>query len=278
MRLFRDRRLVVLFFASCYATAAGAQRSVRVVVSTAAIGSLVGGVGAFLVKRPVVRGVVLGGIGGMVSGSGRQLVSGSSWATWWAGRAANAAGNAVTELAVSDSATVRFSTGPVDLAIALRARRRFRARLNLASTVSALGSLAHPRSRVVWLESLETGALTVIRPSADQRALAGPGLIQLPADGYLRSADGVRRQQVDVAHELVHVMQFDAIQQLLGTAVERRVSQTARLPRGLDRWLTLGVTGPALFAVTAWTLPYHRNPFEIEAWAAANRSSPPKSP
>jgi hypothetical protein len=279
MWLCIDVRRVTFLIASCICSApASAQRSFRVVVTSAAIGSLVGGVRARIMKRPVVRGFALGSLGGFLSGSGRQFVSATSRASWWSARAVNAAGNAVAELAVSDTFVVRLSTGPIDFAVAPRARRRVRARLNAVSTFSAISSLARARSRIVWRESFMTGTLTVMGPSADQRATAQPGLIQLPVDGYLRSADGARRQRLDVAHELVHVMQFDAIQQLIGTAVEHRVSRAARLPRGLDRWLTVGVTGPAILGVTAWVLPYHRNPFEIEAWAASTGGVPPRAP
>lgn len=269
-------RIVVLVCG--VATVGEAQRSVGVIVSNAAIGSLIEGVRAHMAKRPLGRAVVLGGVGGLVSGSGRHLVNERTHASWWSARLISATGSALAELAVSDTFAVRFSMGPVDLAVVPRPRLRVRARLNAASTFFTIRALARPRSRILLRESLETGAITIVGPSDEQRATAQPGLIHLPINGYLRTPDGARRQQLDVAHELVHVMQFDVLQQSVGTALERRLARTTQVTRRIDRWLALGVTGPAIFGVTALAFPYRYNPFEIEAWSAANGSAPPRSP
>ena len=282
----RDRRMTcppmtfrrVLMLTCGVWTAANAQRSVGVIVSNIAVGALIGSVGAHIAKRSVVRGLTLGGVGGLLSASGRQLVSDGTRLSWWSARVVNAVGSAVSELAVADTFSVRFSAGALDLAVVPRAKRHVRARLNAAATLFAVVALSQSRSHILWRESLETGALTVIGPSNDQRATAQPGLIHLPVNGYLQSMDGARRQRLDIAHELVHVMQFDALQQLVGTPLERRLASATHVTRGLNRWLDFGVTGPAIAGAAAWALPYRHNPFEIEAWSAANGRAAPRSP
>jgi hypothetical protein len=67
-------------------------------------------------------------------------------------------------------------------------------------------------------------------------------------------------------HENVHLLQWDAYNQLLTIPMERAILR--RLPGGpsMQRFIDIGVLGPTSVYLLAQRIPYERHPWEREAY------------
>jgi hypothetical protein len=73
-------------------------------------------------------------------------------------------------------------------------------------------------------------------------------------------------RRVTARHESVHVLQWDALSQLVARPIER--SLVSRVPGGawLERYVDIGALAPVVVFVIARQIPYDQQPWEREAY------------
>jgi hypothetical protein len=69
-----------------------------------------------------------------------------------------------------------------------------------------------------------------------------------------------------LSHESVHLLQWDAYNQLVANPIERTLVRSVRGGRSLSRFLDLGVLSPTSALLIANQIPYDRQPWEREAY------------
>jgi hypothetical protein len=158
--------------------------------------------------------------------------------------------------------------GPITLEVRPHVAGAVRARVNLVDLALVASGLVEGRSFELG-SSLSAGAL-VLSSSATPGTGALSGYVQTGHSlmGVIYVADGLRpalRQQV-LSHETIHLLQWDAYNQLVAFPVERAIVR--RLPGGawLPRFIDLGVLGPATGFLIARQISYERQPWEREAY------------
>lgn len=268
--------IAVATLLSSSATAAGAQVSVNARVTNlaanAAIGAVLAAVRSALGGRELTRPILLGAAGGALQGAGRQVAAGRSTASGLVGRELSALGISLTYSAGADSVVLIVPVGLITVELRPSARDRARARVSLVDLALVASALVDGRSDFELGSSLSAGAPVFSRPLRDATTGQGPWSGYIEA-GYSRMGviylvDGIppasRREAL--SHEAVHLLQWDAYNQLvafpLERAIVRRVTGGAWLPRFVD----LGVLGPAAGVLLARQIPYERQPWEREAY------------
>lgn len=231
--------------------------------ANAAIGAVIATARSVLGGRGLTRPALLGAVGGALQGAGRQVAAGRSTASGLVGRELSAFGISLTYSAGTDSLVL---IAPVWL-VTLEMRPhvdRFRARVNLVDLALVASALADRHSSLDLGSSLSAGAPVFSRPQVrGHMAEAGysrMGVIFL-ADGF---PPALRREVL--SHEAVHLLQWDAYNQLVAFPLERAIVR--RLPGGarLPRFIDIGVLGPVAALLLARQIPYERQPWEREAY------------
>jgi hypothetical protein len=227
----------------------------RNLAANAAIGAAVSGVRAAVRRRPVAPALARGLAGGVALGAGKQLAARRFGGAGAVGRLVTAAGVAAVYTAPGDSLAAFLPVGPVTVELRPGARDRVRPRVNGWTTAVLLVALFDANSRLDAGASLDAGAVVFRRRSGampwgeGELGFAFPGVVFVSD----RAEDAARR--LVVAHEAVHVQQWDAYH--------------AAVTRDAERALVGRVPGGA--RVLRW-LPYARQPWEREAfWLSGQR-------
>jgi hypothetical protein len=274
-----DRKLVGIAAAALLlpaATAAGAQVSTNARVSNlaanAAIGAVLAAARSVLGGRRLTRPVLLGAVGGALQGVGRQVAAGRSTASGLVGREISALGISLTYSAGADSLVLIAPIWLITLEVRPNVADRVRARVSLADLALVASALVDGRSDFELGSSLSAGAPVFSRPLRDATPGYGvpAGFVQAGYSrmGVIYLVNGIppvlRREAL--SHESVHLLQWDAYNQLVAFPIERAIVR--RLPggRSLSRFVDLGVLGPGAAFLIAHQIPYERQPWEREAY------------
>jgi hypothetical protein len=247
-----------------------------IMASNVALGAAIGAVRSRISKRGVAHGVLSGAVGGAVTSAGRQLTASGRSAAGLVGRLVHGIGLGIGSLAAHDTLEFPLSIGPVTLRWQPTVREGLRAQVNATQLAALAISLSGPNRRLLWSESLTSGAFVVESPTRSNRSSgpapsAVPGTIRLPA----RSVDiSTTERRRDLGHEGIHVLQFDAMHEWLGRDLERRVTRDVPNMRWLRTGVDIGVIGPLIGVTTGRLWRYERNPVEREAWWLANGIAP----
>jgi hypothetical protein len=183
----------------------------RNLAANAAIGAAVSGVRAAVRRRPVAPALARGLAGGVALGAGKQLAARRFGGAGAVGRLVTAAGVAAVYTAPGDSLAAFLPVGPVTVELRPGARDRVRPRVNGWTTAVLLVALFDANSRLDAGASLDAGAVVFRRRSGampwggGELGFAFPGVVFVSD----RAEDAARRRLV-VAHEAVHVQQWDA--------------------------------------------------------------------
>ena len=244
----------------------------RNLAANAAIGAAVSGVRAAVRRRPVAPALARGLAGGVALGAGKQLAARRFGGAGAVGRLVTAAGVAAVYTAPGDSLAAFLPVGPVTVELRPGARDRVRPRVNGWTTAVLLVALFDANSRLDAGASLDAGAVVFRRRSGampwggGELGFAFPGVVFVSD----RAEDAARR--LVVAHEAVHVQQWDAYHAAVTRDAERAL--VGRVPGGARvlRWLEPDVLAPlSVWAVAEW-VPYARQPWEREAfWLSGQR-------
>jgi hypothetical protein len=230
-----------------------------------AIGGGLAAVRAALQRRAPLPATARGALGGIVMSVGKQVASARFDGAGLAGRQIHALGLSAVASASGDTATVLLiPPGPLVLEFRPGARRAWRTRVDVVESVILLLAATAPHSRFDWRESLSTGAPVFMWPRermsflVNQAGLAAEGVIIL-------AADAGQKRRLFLAHERVHVLQWDAYRHLITLPLERATLRGIfgrRAPSHVD----LGVLAPAsVYALTEW-IHHEDQPWEREAF------------
>jgi hypothetical protein len=248
------------------ATPATAQVSTNARVSNlaanAAIGATLAAARQVFGRQKFMRPILLGALGGAIQGAGRQVAAGRSTASGLIGREVSALGISATYSAGADSLVLIAPVWLVTFEVRPHQQNRFRARVNLMDLVFVTSAFIDGRS-------LDVGSSLVAGAPVFTRAVARTDM----AAGYTRmgvifllngTAPALRREIL--SHEAVHLLQWDAYNQLVANPIERTLVRGVPGGRSFSRFLDLGVLSPTSALLLAQQIPYDRQPWEREAY------------
>jgi hypothetical protein len=271
------------------ASVPGADRA-RNVAANAILSAGTAGVRALVERRPLTRALLLGALGGAAQSAGKQVAGRGFTGSGVLGRALSTGGVSLAVSASGPRTAIELPVGPVLVAFtrdtvvgadtlrggatpAPRWRRQWR--VNLWS-VAMLG-LELGRGGVLDLpNTLGAGAIVVQRRAGDVRTAGDDGrVVAGTAHQHLivvASDLGAASRREVLAHEAIHVLQFDQVGVLAAYPVERALlAQLARapLPRAVrERVLPhvdLGLVLPLTMASVGEAMSYDSRPWEREA-------------
>lgn len=225
----------------------------------------------------VWTGLRRGSTGGLVIAASKQVVTARFQGAGFVGRELSGVGISLVAAGGDSVITYLLPVGPATIVIL--PDRSLDWRLNLAESISTIGLMVSPNTRLDLSRSLQTGA-PVYR---DRRShfgesgkfeLAGAeglGTIRLAPDALGPS----RRLRAEVlAHETIHVLQEDFVNGAIGLPVERDFLRKTQPGRSFARHLDVGLLVPALAELMAAAIPYQDRPWEQEAYSLTGRKIP----
>jgi hypothetical protein len=266
--------------ASARAAAQTGQERVQSVVANAAVGGVVGAAWAVVTRRDLRAGIARGLAGGIVIGAGKQVAAARFSGAGLAGRQLAAVGVALIKLAGTDTLALVHPVGPLSLEVVPAASRRLRARVNLmeAGALAYYGLVARHADFDAGA-TLSAGAPVFRVPRGrlslgdlDAAGLEQAGVI-LAAPPHELPSPG---REFLVPHETIHVIQGDAVQELIALPMERALVREifgVRL-RGVE----LGGLGVLFELVVHSMVPYERRPWEREAYVLTGQRPPWEAP
>jgi hypothetical protein len=249
------------------ATPAAAQVSTNARVSdlaaNAAIGAVLAAARSLFGAHQFARSLALGTLGGAIQGAGRQVAAGRSTASGLVGRELSALGISLTYSAGSDSLVLIAPLWLVTFEVRPHlADHNIRARVNLMDFAFVALALEDGRSLDV-ASSLSAGApvfTRAIAPTDGEVGYTRMGIIFL--NNGVPSA--LRREAL--SHEAVHLLQWDAYDQLAAFPIERKLVRSVPGGKSLSRFLDIGVLSPVSALLIAQQIRYERQPWEREAY------------
>jgi hypothetical protein len=242
-----------------------------------AIGSVIATTRAIIRGRNAWKALLPGFAGGAVMGAGKQLAGARFFGAGLVGRQVSAVGVGVVELGARDTMVFRGVVGPLTLEVRPRASDRVRPRLNVVDAGTILVYVLQRDARLDVLGTLSTGA-PVFRLPMERMEFEGgtaegfehTGVILLAED----LANDPRQRRLIIAHESVHLLQEDALSDLVTLPIEQALIR--RLPFGdrAPRILDVGVIAPLTVIWLSTRFRYERRPWEREAYHITEGSWP----
>jgi hypothetical protein len=245
---------------------AGAQVSTSARVSNlaanAAIGAVLSAARQAFGRGEFARPVMLGALGGAIQGAGRQVAAGRSTASGLVGREVSALGISLTYSAGADSLVLIAPLWLVTFEVRPRQQNRFQARVNLMDLAFVTSAVIDGRSLDVG-SSLVAGAPVFTRPIVPtDREL---GYSRMGVIFLMNGTPPALRREV-LSHETVHLLQWDAYNQLLANPIERALVRSMPGGKSLSHFVDLGILSPTSALLIARRIPYERQPWEREAY------------
>jgi hypothetical protein len=136
--------------------------------------------------------------------------------------------------------------------------------VNLVDLALVAVAVADRHSRLEVGSSLSAGAPVFSRPTPPWWGVDG-GYSRMGVIYLTDEIPPALRREV-LSHEAVHLLQWDAYNQLVAFPLERAIMR--RLPGGasLPRFIDIGVLSPVAALLIAQQIPYERQPWEREAY------------
>ena len=231
-------------------------------VANAAIGAALAAGRQLFGRHQFMRPIVLGALGGAIQRAGRQVAAGRSTASGLIGRQVSALGISATYSAGADSLVLIAPLWLVTFEVRPHQQKRFRARVNLMDWAFVTSAFIDGRSLDVG-SSLVAGAPVFTRPIA--RTDVELGYTRMGVIFLLNGTAPALRREV-LSHEAVHLLQWDAYNQLVANPIEQTLVRGVPGGRSLSRFLDLGVLSPTSALLLAQQIPYDRQPWEREAY------------
>lgn len=235
----------------------------------AAIGGATGAVTAALRGQSVWRGLQRGVAGGLVMAAGRQIAGTRATGMPVIGREISGVG--ISLVAAGGDSTIHylFPVGPATIVVVPGQSVDWR--LNIAQTVEMVALAVSPNTTFDASRSLAAGAPVFRdrRPhfgeSRDNFAVGSEGLgaIRLAPEIFTSSGPETSRA---LAHESIHVMQEDFLNDAITLPIERAILQHVPFGRELTRHLDVGVLTLVL-GNAATGIQYKDRPWEREAYS-----------
>lgn len=235
----------------------------------ALLGGLTTGIPAAIRGEPVARAFVAGAVGGALVYGGKRVAVERFAGAGLLGRELGAVGGSVVRNVARGDAAASLITLPLGpLRFDVGRGRPVRARLDLATLVAAGVFIVQEDGRFEPGHSLSAGAL-VFRSPSRRVGMHAAGVVLVPDPGSL-SYD----QPTMLAHERVHVLQYDQAHLSWGGPAERWMLRGSGAGRWLNQRVDLGLTAVAGSLLNV-VIDYGARPWEHEADRLADLGAPP---
>ncbi len=216
------------------------------------------------------RGVAQGAAGGAMMSVGKQIAGSEFAGSGLVGRQINALGVSGIVSAGLEHPLILLPLGPLTLEVRPGTGEPTRARVDVTDLAVLTLALLDSETSVHWPSTIAAGAPVLLHSrewlahghEAHGFALLGTVFIQS------RFPPAVRRELV--AHEAIHVLQWDAFRQLAAHPTERMLVRSIPRARAAGTFLDPGLIAPASMLVLGVLIPYHAQPWEREAYLLAN--------
>lgn len=256
------------------ASSAGGDLHLRYIAINAALGAVTAGVSSRVRGGPFWRALPGGAFGGALVYFGKLTMSGRSQAAGFVGRQIGAAGSSIVQnVSLKKPMLGRFvfPLGPTRLYVRTGDSTGARLKVDLAGTLVTIYAATRPHSRLDVSATLRAGAPIFMLP----RPAEGPvwqgwhfaGIIQVRYDpDILRSYPSLQAQRTAdaIAHELVHVAQYDF--SFIAWTEAGESALLRRIPGGpkVSGFLDLSLNAAVWLGLNALVAPDKR-PWEREA-------------
>jgi len=242
----------------------------------AALGGATAGIGRALHGKPVRRGVAGGALAGVVVFSGKWVASGNRDATNLVGRSIAAVGSSGIRNAAADQpllSDVALAYGPMRFHIARENRYRPRVKLDLATSIVMIHEFGKSEQEFEAARSAVAG-VPIFRVDSSKRsgAVGGSqiaGVVTYRTASRYESTEPARVKRM-IGHELVHVIQSDALFNTYAAPLEKKLFTILPLGRTLHRYVDIGVHVPVWSGVNSM-VAYRYRPWEWEARTLAGK-------
>lgn len=246
---------------------------------TLAANAALGGVTAGLLRRArggsFREGFLSGAAGGAATYAGKRLVAERWGGAGMLGRQVGAVGSSVSRNAALGKAAldeVMLPLGPLRVYVRAREERPVHLKLDLASTAVAAYVALREDTELDGRESLSSGVL-VFRRYGDPEEIGWngaqvAGVVQVRAGASPEAPlalEEMERIRGTLAHERVHVVQYDQSFLLWSAPAEAWALRGAGWSRAVHRYVDLGLNAP-LWAGLNSVFPYDSRPWEEEAY------------
>jgi hypothetical protein len=251
---------------------AGAQRE----LATAGANALLGGATAALMR--VVRGEPpwgafwRGAIGGGMAYAGKRVAVEEFYGAGLVGREVASVGGSMVRNASLGRGLLEelvLPVGPVRLYVS--GDGGVVPRVDLSTLIVSTAFMATYSARLDLRESVSAGAL-IFRGESPMPGLTSAGATVAWSD--MPAAEGPRL----LAHERVHILQYDQMFLTWGEQLERWAVRRTPLSEAVLNHVDLGLTAVGLRSGLALALDYHARPWESEAYFLAQRVYPVTAP
>jgi hypothetical protein len=239
--------------------------------ANALLGGLTGGILQAVRDGSFHEGFARGALGGALSYGGRRVAVGGFWGAGLLGRQVSAVGASVVRNASeARPALSRLSlpVGPVNLYVQRDDDVHLRAKVDIHGAAWLLSALLDERVALDGGASLSAGA-PVFRTPRYRLGSAGDHLSGISVGGIIvLGYDADRHPDHDVfAHERVHVLQYDFLQEVWGDPLELWIGGKVPGGRAVLRLVRPGLVVPGIKSslVSLLDLEWEDRPWEIEA-------------
>lgn len=257
--------------AECQATTF-AETGVQQELAFVGVNALLGGLTAAAVQwfrgDPVTEAFLVGAVGGGVTYAGKRVAVDDFYGAGLLGRELASVGGSMVRNASAGRGPLDelvLPVGPVRLYIS---GDRVVPRVDLGTLITAGAFMLTYDARLDVASSISSGAM-VFRGETPMPGLSSAGAMVVWSD--MPASEGPRL----MAHERVHVLQYDQAYLAWGEALERWGGrQMGTSVGGMLDHLDVGVTALGLRSGLGLAFDYHSRPWETEAYFLAQRSFP----
>ena len=242
-----------------------------------AIGGVTGAFTAAIHRTSVWTGLQRGSAGGLVMAAGKQFVDFRFHRAGFVGREISGVGTSLVAAGGDSAIEYLLPVGPATIVIL--PNRSLDWRLNVSESISTIGLMVSPNTRLDLSRSLSTGA-PVYRDrrwhfgESGEFELAGAeglGTIRLAPEALGPSRK--LRHEI-LAHETIHVLQEDFVNDAIGLPIERELLHQTQFGRLFARHLDVGLLIPISVQIIAPELSYQHRPWEQEAFSLTGGKMP----
>lgn len=242
-----------------------------------AIGGVTGALTAVMHHTSVWTGLQRGSAGGLVMAAGKQFVDLRFHGAGFVGREISGVGISLVAAGGDSAIDYLLPVGPATIVIL--PNRRLDWRLNISESVSTIGLMISPNTRLDLSRSLYAAA-PVYRDRRwhfgesgefEHAGAEGLGTIRLAPEAL--GPGRLFRDEV-LAHETIHVLQEDFVNDAIGLPIERALLRKTQLGRRFARHLDIGLLIPISLQIIAPELPYQHRPWEQEAFSLTGGKMP----
>lgn len=281
MRLRLARCLcAALLVAAVPATAAaqdegGSGREARYAVSigaNVALGGLTGGIGEGLRGGSFWRGFARGAAGGGLVFAGKQVTAARFAGAGLLGRELAAVGGSVVNNAAAGRPPLSrlvLPVGPLRVYAQPGAAEPLRVKVDLAGVVGIGYAATRPGAHLDLVESLSAGA-----PVFEADDVVGRRAAHLAGVIMTTRHELAREQRLAVAHERVHMAQYDFAFLAWSQPAEQWVADQDATLRGIYRYVDISANA-ALFGALNVVVPSRQAPWEQEAHLLSGTDADP---